>query len=113
MIRDSTLETCYSALMVKPRKRPAVRRSGRQSLPGRKPAGLHGEPVRSYPPMTWRVPPDTRVAFQALAVMRQLPAWRLFVVLTDEAVAALSAGQRRLHAGLVQTAMRARVPKRG
>jgi hypothetical protein len=54
--------------------------------------------------MTWRIPPDTRRKLLALALMRQLPAWRLLVRLVDEAIEALPANERGLLGRLVEQA---------
>lgn len=64
--------------------------------------------VRSYPPLTLRMPDTTRAKLRALATLRVLPLWRLLTLLVDEAVAALPVAERHLHARLVAAATKAR-----
>jgi hypothetical protein len=54
------------------RREPAVRRGGRP------PAGVrHGEMVRDYPQVTFRLPPEIKAKLNALSAVTATPQWRV------------------------------------
>jgi hypothetical protein len=44
---------------------------------GQPPKGQHGELVSKYPPLTVRIPPDTKHKLEALSALRRVPIWKL------------------------------------
>lgn len=77
----------------------------RKSRPGQPPKGPDGELVSEYPRVAVRLPPDTKAALEALAVLRRQPLWAVL----DEAARELIA---RLPADVRQQVTRARPLKR-
>jgi predicted DNA-binding protein len=69
---------------------------------GQPPKGPGGELVSQYPPLTVRIPPETKHQLEALSVLRQTPMWSL----VDESVRAyieqLPDAERRLLAQFAQ-----------
>jgi hypothetical protein len=63
---------------------------------GRPPTGPAGELVSEYPPLTVRIPVDTKHRLEALSALRRVPMWKL----VDEAIRAyveqLPDAERRL-----------------
>lgn len=63
---------------------------------GRPPAGKRkGERVRDYPPMTLRLPPETRTLLTAWSEYSHVPAWRLIDDAVLAAFKALPESERR------------------
>jgi hypothetical protein len=54
----------------------------KRTVGGRPPSGPDGELVSKYPPLTVRIPPDTKHMLEALSALRRVPIWKL----VDEAV---------------------------
>jgi hypothetical protein len=69
----------------------------KRAIPGRPPTGPSGESVSKYPPLTVRIPPETKHKLEALSALRRIPMWKL----VDEAARAffdhhISEPERRL-----------------
>ena len=51
--------------------------SRKRTVGGRPPSGPDGELVSKYPPLTVRIPLDTKHKLEALSALRRVPIWKL------------------------------------
>lgn len=63
---------------------------------GRPPTGPAGELVSRYPPLTVRIPDDTKHRLEALSALRRVPMWKLVNEALRAYVERLPAEERRL-----------------